>query len=190
MASTFTDFDSTQQHRLKAAITEAKSLTMTAVNSLLYTLDGRPSVRTATFLAWAFALPPGDPQIWDKIEPIKTTFGVFSSRVDRVAFVHDAKPASKTEIDFDAYVVTPSPTDKIFVRNSFLNKHDPRERALTLIHEMVHLIHTQFGEDHPGGVVISFDASSLGVPYDKAIKNPYCYQAYADWISDPKQKAA
>src|SRR5947209_13479201 len=184
MSSTFTGFSGTQKSKLQSDIHQAKTLTMTAVNSLLYTLDGRPSIRTATLLAWAFALPPGDPQIWDKIEPIKTTFGVFSSRIDRVAFVHDTKPASTGEIDFDAYVITPSSTDKIFVRDSFLGKHDPRDRALTLIHEFVHLVHTQFGEDHPGGAVISFDASSLGVPYDKAIKNPYCYQAFADWISD------
>jgi hypothetical protein len=53
-------------------------------------------------------------------------------------------------------------------------------RALTLIHEFIHL----YGEieGHPGGQPQMFQRSSMDIPYDDAKWNPWCYENYAKWL--------
>jgi hypothetical protein len=39
------------------------------------------------------------------------------------------------------------------------------------------------GDGHPGGQIIMFQPGNIQIDYSNAIRNPYCYQYYADWVS-------
>ena len=76
----------------------------------------------------------------------------------------------------------PDDEKSIFVRDIFFQR-SARYRAITLIHEYVHLRFPQNqGDGHPGGTIIMFEEGEIGIKYEDAIKNPYCYQYFVDWL--------
>jgi hypothetical protein len=82
------------------------------------------------------------------------------------------------------YLSPVTTTNAIWLRPLYF-RLSSRDRGLTLIHEHVHIVRTSGNDPHPGGVRVNFGATSLDIPYAKALNNPYCYQYYADWIDDP-----
>jgi hypothetical protein len=81
-------------------------------------------------------------------------------------------------IEFDAFVDRTRP-NTIFLRREYFAK-TADERALTLLHEYVHMVFPNNpGDGHPGGQQISFGRAVMGIPFADASRNPYCYQYYA-----------
>jgi hypothetical protein len=183
MATTLIGFSAHQTGTLKADITLAGQLAMAAVNSMLLTASGRPSDRTAQLLWWVFTISP-DSTFWDRIDPVKNHYAAFAPRFETVSVNSDASAAAPNTIEFDAYV-RHGDYNRIFIRDAYFAKA-PRERATTLIHETAHLwFKDNTGDGHPGGQIIMFEPGNITISYDDAIRNPYCYQYYADWISKP-----
>ena len=76
-------------------------------------------------------------------------------------------------IEFDALVDRTRP-NTIFLRREYFNK-TADERALTLLHEYVHMAFPNNpGDGHPGGQQISFGRAVMGIPFVDASRNPYC----------------
>ena len=53
-------------------------------------------------------------------------------------------------------------------------------RALTLIHEFIHLFNE--GQGHPGGQPVAFQRTRLNIPFNDAVFNAWCYESYAKWL--------
>jgi hypothetical protein len=76
-------------------------------------------------------------------------------------------------IEFDAFVDRTKP-NTIFLRSEYFAK-TADERALTLLHEYVHMAFPNNpGDGHPGGQQISFGRAVMGIPFVDASRNPYC----------------
>lgn len=181
MATTFIGFSAQQQHALQADLTLAKKLAMRAVNSMLLTVTGMPTDQTSKLLWWVFKVK-ADKDVWDRVDPIKSVYLAFGPRLDTVSINFDPSPPAPNAMEFDAYV-RPGHASQIFCRSAYFTK-TPRDRALILIHEFVHLrFSDNSGDGHPGGQIIMFQPGNIQIDYSNAIRNPYCYQYYADWIS-------
>lgn len=179
--TTLIGFSTSQKKVLEADIVLARQLAMRAVNSLVLTSSGRPGEKTAQLAWWVFTVE-SDSRFWDRVEPIKNVYLSFAGRSETVSIKHDASPPAANVIEFDAYV-PPGFDNLMFIRNEYFKKQ-PRDRAVTLIHESVHLrFRDNPGDGHPGGQIIMFQPGNIQIGYDDAIRNAYCYQYYADWIS-------
>jgi hypothetical protein len=183
MATTFHGFNADQTKTLRSDVAEAKRLCVVASNSLIMNVEADINPRPKELLREAFNLSGTGDEYFDKIDPIKNTFLGFQSRIDRTSLSHDSSRPSgdPNSMEFLAFVKPPDETS-VFVRDIYFRR-DQRTRAIALIHEYVHLRNPRNPDSgHPGGVVLSFDEADLGIKYDDAIKNPYCYQYYVDWL--------
>jgi hypothetical protein len=133
--------------------------------------------RPRDLLRLAFHLSGGGDAFWSQVDPIKNTFLGFQPRADRMRVARDAsRPTGNANaIEFVAFTKS-TEANAMFIRDTYFNRPQ-RDRALTLIHEYVHLRNPlNSGDGHPGGVVILFEEGDVGVDYPNAIRNPYCYQ--------------
>jgi hypothetical protein len=99
------------------------------------------------------------------------------------------------------------PLTEIFIRPGYFDL-SLEDRAVLLIHEYIHLLQRPGEVAHPdaqgkdAAVMKDLDATSgksgkdqpwtpdmdnklrprLGIPYDKAVRNPYCYEYFARWL--------
>ncbi|MGD0568540.1 MAG: hypothetical protein ABSA78_09050 [Candidatus Sulfotelmatobacter sp.] len=183
MATKFVGLNPSQTRTLTSDFTEAGRLCMVAVNSLIVNPQMQINQRPQELLRLAFHISSGDSDFDDEVQTIKNTFLVIPSRANQLTVSRDTSPptgASNT-IEFLAFTKN-SEANSIFLRDGYFSLAQ-RERALTLIHESVHLIYpANFGDGHPGGVVIMFAEGDVGIDYDNASKNPYCYQYFVDWL--------
>ena len=183
MATTFSGFKEPQKKTLQSDLAEAKRLCMVASNALIVNQDLDINPRPKELLRKAFQLAGTGDEYLDKVNPIKDTFLGFQSRSERTSMNHDASrpTGDSNSVEFLAFTKT-SDENSIFVRDLYFKK-DQRYRAVTLIHEYVHLRYpASSGDGHPGGVAIVFEEGDVGIGYNDAIKNPYCYQYFVDWL--------
>lgn len=180
MATTFRHFSALHLSRIKADVVAAKALSQQCLNSLIYR-PGGPAQETRELLFDTFMIPSSvwrDDGGWDQLDKIKLRFGAFGPRIDRaIISFHDA-PRNSKQLEFGAFVKEGS--DEIFISSVFFGNHSTRSRAATLIHEFIHLV--QVRRDHPGGEKVMFDQTTMQIPFDQAVDNPYCYQYFAEWI--------
>ena len=184
MATKFVGFKPAQTTTLQSDFAQARHLCMYATNSLLMNSEGQLNRRPKEVLLLTFHLSGNGDGIWDMVGPIKDTFLGFQPRSDRMTVSFDASrpTGDQNSIDFLAFTKPSNDRNGVFVHKEYFGL-SPRDRALTLIHEYVHLRCPENGGDgHPGGQVIMFDEGDVGIDYDKAVKNPYCYQYFADWL--------
>jgi hypothetical protein len=183
MATKFVGLNPSQTRTLTSDFTEAARFCMVAVNSLIVNPQMQINRRPQDLLRLAFHISSDDSDFDDEVQTIKNTFLVIPSRATQLTVSRDtSRPtgASNT-IEFLAFT-KPTEANSIFVRDGYFSQAQ-RDRALTLIHESVHLIFpANFGDGHPGGVVILFDEGDVGIDFDDASKNPYCYQYFVDWL--------
>jgi hypothetical protein len=129
-------------------------------------------------LQLTFHLSGSGDDFWDKVGPIKDSFLGFQPRSDRLTVTRHTSRATgdPNSMEFTAFTKS-SDRDSIFIRDVYFSR-SPTDRALILVHEYVHLRNPMNpGNGHPGGIVIMFDKEGdVGIDYDDAIKNPYCYQ--------------
>jgi hypothetical protein len=142
---------------------------------------------TVTLLKEAFGTDGGDEGLLDTIKNVFTTF---SGRASRLAVSFVPKSSAPNKWDFDAYT-KPSEANSLYVRDGYFRKSSGKstvanpqsDRVLTLIHEHVHLIFSRNpGDGHPGGQFLYFGRTTLGAAASDAVKNPYCYQYYAEFV--------
>jgi hypothetical protein len=183
MATQFVGFNHAQTRTLTSDFAEAARFCMVAVNSLIVNQQMQINRRPQELLRLAFHISAGDSDFDDEVQTVKNTFIVIPSRVTQVTVSRDtSRPTGNSNtIEFVAFTKSSVP-NAIFVRDTYFSRAQ-RDRVLTLIHECVHLINPlNSGDGHPGGVVIMFAEGDVGVDYDDASKNPYCYQYFVDWL--------
>jgi hypothetical protein len=71
-------------------------------------------------------------------------------------------------------------TNEIFVTAAYFPPRPASDRVLTLIHEFIHLFNRAPG--HPGGQFTFFQRATLGLDFDDAVLNPYCYEGFARFL--------
>ena len=127
----------------------------------------------------------------DRVGIILDRFREFPTRMQRITFIYsDEYRGDETHITYGAWVKEQE-TGSVYISDNYFKLLDPSaekkrrlERSVTLIHEYIHLIFP--GEGHPGGVFQSDDRAKIGVPFDEAIKNAYCYEYFAYWLRKPE----
>ncbi len=141
-------------------------------------------------LSDSFDIDGKDPQ---EVFEIRRRFMGFIGRIDLIEFeLTDRHAPSDQTIGHDAFVEykfgSPLSGNKIFLTKSYFAKSSQPERALILIHEFIHLHNN--GAGHPGadgnmdsGQVLLFQQSHIGIPFEFALFNPYCYEYFAKWTA-------
>lgn len=177
--SEFNGISATDLVTLKADIVAAKHYCQKCNDSLLISPDGLKN-EIKELLVDTFSITGSDR---DQVNEIRLKFLAFASRIDNSDFngvsEENAPAEAKT---FAAYVKSNDSKNIFLVQPKFFTNTD-KERALTLIHEYIHLLNP--GDGHPGfenRIPIIFDRQKLNVPFDKAILNAYCYHYYAHWL--------
>jgi hypothetical protein len=161
----------------------AKQLAQRCMNALVYR-PGGPTQKIQKLLLDTFMISLYDwesEKNWDKVGDIRMRFGSFGGRMDIVTCSYTRKyPVKPGEMPPMAYI-DPQKTNFIFITPLYYKKTVQKYRSATLIHEFIHLIQRQSG--HPGSIQIIFGGQTyLGIPFDKAFDNPYCYQYFAEWL--------
>lgn len=183
MATKLVGFNATQTRTLTSDFAEAARFCMVAVNSLIINAQMQINQRPQDLLKLAFHISASDANFDDEVQTIKNTFISIPGRATVVTVSHDTShpTAATNTIEFVAFTKDSSP-NFVFVRDAYFSRAQ-RDRALTLMHECVHLIYPpSSGDGHPGGVVIMFAEGDVGIDYNDASKNPYCYQYFVDWL--------
>ncbi len=124
---------------------------------------------------------------------IRKRFMGFIGRIDLVEFeLTDRHAPSDQSIGHDAFVEykfgVPLSGNKIFLTKSYFEKGSQPERALILIHEYIHMFNN--GAGHPGadgnpnsGQLTLFQQTHIGIPFEFAIYNAYCFEYFAKWTA-------
>jgi hypothetical protein len=195
--ATFQGLSQTQINSLTADITAAGQLAMRSMSSMTlsamaafqpstgtgvvrgYNYGIRPGV--LTLLSEAFDIDPQDPDT-DDIDFIKRVYGAFAGRMQVTSLRFAPGTGNPNVLEFDAFADRTQP-NTIFVRNAFFSKAAP-DRAITLLHEYVHLrFPNNSGDGHPGGQMVMFGRGRMGIAFDDASRNPYCYEYFARFVS-------
>tara|TARA_B100000809_G_scaffold150473_1_gene147974 strand:- start:94 stop:651 length:558 start_codon:yes stop_codon:yes gene_type:complete len=173
----FSGFEDTETHALQMALTQARDMCTRCTTSLVYHPNGLPR-RTVSLLNDAFDIRRNER---DKIRNIQSKFLSFGTRMTKTTLTKTTENSSSSnELGHKAFVVSNNVREIFIVSPSFF-RQPPRVRALTLIHEYIHLLFPTDG--HPGEQQVLFERSRLGIPYDDASRNAYCYEYFADWLT-------
>lgn len=183
MPATYHGFNEHHKRTVQADLLEAKRFCVVASNSLIVNSDIDINPRPKELLRKVFSLAGSGDDFLDKVNPIKDTFLGFSPRVEQASVRHDSSRPTGDPNSTEFLAFTKTTDDKsIFLRDVYF-KRDQRTRALVLVHEYVHLRYpADPPNDHPGGVLALFAETDIGIDYDDAIHNPYCYQYFIDWL--------
>ncbi len=174
---TLRNFNSSQSITLRKDIEKAVKLCMHCNNRLLLTHGGLPR-STLSLLSDTFGFSTEDRE---KIDFLRNKFLALNMRLARTKYIGTQKHrGNKKEMGFNAFVIPSRPTEINIVNPHYFSMKSEKERVSTLIHEGIHLIFPKVG--HPGKIPLVFERTSLGIPYEKAKKNAYCYQYFAEWI--------
>lgn len=162
-----------------------------------------------TFPASPKAAPPRPGSLQQKVaELLSDTFDIDGSDRGQVALIqkrfmafegrsqvlefektnkHAPKDQSMGHVAFVEYRLgQPLANNTVFLTPAYFAEKDAAERARTLLHEFVHLFNA--GPGHPGpdgspdsGQFSLFSRGRMGVPFEHALFNPYCYEYFAKW---------
>jgi hypothetical protein len=100
---------------------------------------------------------------------------------------HAPKDQSMGHVAFVEYKFgQPLANNTVFLTPAYFAEKDQSERARTLLHEYVHMFNA--GPGHPGpdghpdtGQFTLFERRRMGIPFEHALYNPYCYEYFAKW---------
>lgn len=125
-----------------------------------------------------------------KVANIQVKFRDFPGRMDSVKFIFSKDHPPDKHVGFVVIPVFGFTQNEIFLTESYFAPDmgagnfpaisSETARALTLIHEFIHL----YGEvrGHPGGEPQMFQRGAMNIPYDDAKWNPWSYENYAKWL--------
>ena len=176
-------FSAKDANTIKNDVNAAKQLAQRCTNALIYRRGG-PTLTNQKLLSDTFMISPREwdsGKNWDKASNLRMRFGSFGERMDRITCTFSKKsPTERGEMELGAFVKK-SEHNVIYFTPHYFKTATQKKRAAILIHEFIHIVQRQNG--HPGGVKIIFGKqTSLGIPFDKAFDNPYCYQYFAEWL--------
>lgn len=198
----FVGFTPARKAMLQADIAAAKKLAFAAFASLLPAIPfprldqkGKVTPTKAPFidpevsalLQDVFAIDGSD---LSQVANIQAKFRDFNGRMDTVKFIFSKDHPPEKHVGFVVIPVFGFTQNEIFLTESYFAADmgagnfpaisAETARALTLIHEFIHL----YGEvrDHPGGQPVLFMRSRMGIKYEDAKWNPWCYENYAKWL--------
>lgn len=126
-----------------------------------------------------------------QVELVKRRFMGFEGRSRVMEFEKTGRHAPKDQsLGHEAFVEytfgSPLANNTVYLTPAYFAKTEATERALTLLHEYVHLYNA--GPGHPGrdghpdsGQMLHFMRTRIGIPFEHALYNPYCYEYFAKW---------
>jgi hypothetical protein len=129
----------------------------------------------------------------EQVDILARRFVSFAGRMDTVKFTFTTDHATTRDHQghaaFVKYVVPlPFAVNEIFITPGYFGNGNPVDRAVALIHEHIHL--TNAAPGHPGvggleGSQAPFGRAALGIEFENAAVNPYCYESFAKWLWIP-----
>jgi len=149
-----------------------------------------PTQETRTLLALTFGITGGN--VTEQIDKVRSNFVANLAQLKRARIYY--YPSNS----FGSYAAaaTPAEPDKIRVKEAFFTDEWPSTssriglyRSSTLLHEGMHLTLSSDTDSHPGDRSPEFfqglskAPKSIGIPYELAVKNAYCYQFFAIWLT-------
>lgn len=185
--SRFRGFTTGRQTQLMDDIELAKGISRQCVSMLIFNRLGMPS-NVSGLLVDTFGIDGSDQ---DQVFPIRQNYMNFSPRIENTSFIFTQEGAPTSDhMGHAAYVKYTSllgvlPPTEIYITQGYFDMPDIVDRAVTLIHEYIHLINKQPG--HPGNNNEEtrfqlFARSNMGLEYDAAVVNAYCYEYFAKWL--------
>ena len=182
----------------------ARDLTARCERALVYG-PGTPRQRMKMQLRDAFGIDVSAwnenvDEAWDRVAQIRERFAQMRSLLPQTTIRFDKVNPREMEEEPQAWVSPDEPRVIHVLADYFsLSGDDERSRAAKLIHELVHSLNALYpsapqvsgGEDraHPGMMQGDYYAREkyqeepLGIPFDKACRNAYCYQYFTVWLN-------
>lgn len=164
----FKNLDEAQVHILTADIEAARQIAIQCTRF--------PST-AMTLLQEAFGIDAPA-----QVEQVKAVYAGFAARMTTANLEFHPGIGDPAVLEFDSFPDRTRP-NTILVRPSYFFKA-PVDRALTLLH---HYIHLRFprnpGDGHPGGMLARFARGSMGIGFEDASRNPYCYEYFARFLT-------
>lgn len=129
-----------------------------------------------------------------RVRNIQIKFQNFPATIDRMKFKYSDYNLKEKKLGKKAFILFTDgePEQAIYVTESYfapdggkgnLPPVSPQmERALTLIHEYVHYYCKVEGHPPRDEDSYHFIRTRMGIPYQHAQWNPYCYEHYAKWL--------
>ncbi|MFO7524131.1 MAG: hypothetical protein R6W68_01635 [Ignavibacteriaceae bacterium] len=164
-------------------VVAAKQLAQRCENALIYR-PGGATLKMQKLLLDTFMIPLQDwesEKNWDKAGKLRMRFGSFGKRIDIITCAYlqnyQNKPGEMPQIAF----YDPGKHNVINITPHYFINTTQKYRSATLIHEFIHMVQDKIG--HSGNIQITFEGQIyLGIPFDLAYDNPYCYQYFAEWL--------
>jgi hypothetical protein len=129
----------------------------------------------------------------DEIEPLAQRFASFDGRMDTVQKTYTTEEStSRDHMGHSLFVryvwPLPAPPNEIFITPNYFGNGDPISRAIAWIHEHIHLTNAVQGHPGNGGAEVQpifLGRQTVGIEYEHAAVNPYCYELFAKWLWIP-----
>ena len=127
---------------------------------------------------------------FNQVIRIQQRYQLFGGRMETVRFIFSSDHAPDRHVAFVKVPVFGPTPNEIHITESYFSREmgagnfpvvsNQFARALTLIHEFIHLFNE--GQGHPGGQPIAFQRTRLDIPFANAVFNAWCYESYAKWL--------
>jgi hypothetical protein len=166
-----------------------KELATRVARNCFQRLAGNPSQNTflSELLQDTFDIDGSDD---DEVQVIRNRFGSVEGRLKDVKITFtDANGGTRERMGYPAFVnfsgLPSRPPNEIFITHGYFGNGNPLDRAITLIHEHIHLSNTAAGHPGNGGeefTPVLFGRDRIGVDFGHAAVNPYCYEYFAKWL--------
>jgi hypothetical protein len=177
------NFTERQELILRDDVNKAIALSIRCATALSSGQRGGLQPEVSQLLLDTFAIDGSDP---DEVDPIWGVFARFPLRMSAVEMIHtvrhnpDAKHMGYAAfIDFPNRGIRPY-LNEIYVTDGYFDTNAQLDRVVTLIHETFHLLINTSG--HPGSGDADLGLRPMGIPYDQAVNNAYCYDHFAKWL--------
>jgi hypothetical protein len=175
---------------LKADVQKAIDIAKKCANVLAFSRLGF-SDDIVSLLQDTFDIDGSDP---DEVGFIRLRFMNFVGRMDTVTFISTTEHAPTNEnLGYGAFAKSAGPggilsPNEIYFTKGYFQTQDSVKRAITIIHEYIHLVNTVGG--HPGNDGVDnqlefYTRAHIGIEFQWAAVNAYCYEYFAQWLLNP-----
>jgi peptidoglycan hydrolase-like protein with peptidoglycan-binding domain len=175
---------------LKADVQKAIDIAKSCANVLAFNRLGLPE-NIVSLLQDTFNIDGSDP---DEVGFLRLRYMNFVGRMDTVTFIYTTEHAPSNEnLGYGAFAKSAGPggilsPNEIYFTKGYFQTQDAFKRAVTILHEYIHLVNTVGGHPGNGGIdnQLEFYARAhIGIDFPYAAVNAYCYEYFAQWLLNP-----
>jgi peptidoglycan hydrolase-like protein with peptidoglycan-binding domain len=175
---------------LKTDVAKAIDIAKKCANVLAFSRLGLSS-DIVSLLQDTFNIDGSDP---DEVGFIRLRYMNFIGRMDTVTFIYTTEHAPSNEnLGYGAFAKSAGPggilsPNEIYFTKGYFQTRDAFKRAVTVLHEYIHLVNTVGGHPGNGGVdnqLEFYERARIGIDFPFAAVNAYCYEYFAQWLLNP-----